>query len=81
MNDYSAMFSTPEIRNTHDMKLRFALIVSAVFSAMILSATYSAADVAPIVSPSPSASAVLSFTVRCPFSHTDTVDPIVMPGM
>ena len=81
VNDYSVKFSTPEIRNTHDMKLRFVLIVSAVFSAMILSATYSAADVAPIVSPSPSASAVLSFTVRCPFSHTDTVDPIVMPGM
>lgn len=33
------------------------------------------------VVPSPSPSAVSNFTVRCPFSHTNNVDPIVMPGM
>ena len=38
------------------------------------------ADVVPTPSPSLPAP-TMSFTVRCPLSHTDTVDPIVMPGM
>jgi len=63
------------------MKLRYVLIASAVIPLVVLGAKFSVADVAPSANPSPSSPMVMNFTVRCPFSHTANLDPIVMPGM
>jgi len=65
--------------NNRIMKLRIALIAAAVLPIAIMGMRNAQADIAP--SPSGSPMPVANFTVRCPFSHSANLDPIVMPGM
>jgi hypothetical protein len=67
------------VPNNRIMKLRIALIAAAVLPLVIMGTQFAQADNAP--SPSGSPMPVANFTVRCPFSHSANLDPIVMPGM
>jgi len=66
---------------TKKVSVACAIVLSAATLAVIGTTPMVHADVMPTPTASAKPIPPMNFTVRCPFSHTDTVDPIVMPGM